>query len=87
MGMSLAVFIKNADSGIELARFNQATKSELLEQWHAIPSAKDVTSHFLVLLSEQEHINAKFIEDRHLTQLLHLWGTFDNLYQELPEFE
>ncbi|MGF1748094.1 hypothetical protein [Vibrio cionasavignyae] len=85
MKMSLAIFMRNEDSGIELARSNEVSENELLAQWHAIPQAKSITSHFLVLMSGHEHINAKFIDDPSLNQLLHLWGKFDNFYQDLSE--
>ncbi|MCL9774812.1 hypothetical protein [Vibrio methylphosphonaticus] len=85
MGMSLAIYIRNEDSGIELARYNELSESELLAQWYATPQAKSITSHFLVLMSEQDHINAKFIDAPSLNQLLHLWGKFDSFYQDVSE--
>ncbi|MCY9853357.1 hypothetical protein [Vibrio mediterranei] len=84
MGLSLAIYNTVGETGIELATFSNACSESILAQWNAIPTANQVTPHYLVLVDDKDHVNSKFITQREVYQLLELWGNFDDFYAELP---
>ncbi|NOI21866.1 hypothetical protein [Vibrio mediterranei] len=84
MSLSLTIYNTVGETGIELANFSNACSESILAQWNAIPTANQVTPHYLVLLDDKDHLNSKFITQREVYQLLELWGNFDDFYTELP---
>ncbi|GMQ46786.1 hypothetical protein [Vibrio sp. 10N] len=85
MSLALTIFTNAGESGVELASYQAPSATHAVDVWDAIPRATEVTTHYLVIMEGNNHIDSKFIETRYVGQLLEMWGKFDHFYEEFQQ--
>lgn len=85
MSLALTIFTNVGKTGIELASYQAPSATHAVEIWDKIPSASEVTLHYLVIMEGRNHIDSKFIDTRYVGQLLEMWGQFDTFYHQFQE--
>ncbi len=85
MCLALTIFTNVGKTGVELASYQAPSATRAVEIWDKIPSASEVTLHYLVIMEGNNHIDSKFIDTRYVGQLLEMWGQFDTFYLQFQE--
>lgn len=85
MSLALTIYTNVGNTGVELASYRPPSATSAVEIWDKIPSAPEVTLHYLVIMEGGNHIDSKFIDTLYVGQLLEMWGQFDKLYQQFQE--